>query len=63
MKFKPVVLFLIFTAFVSVSCTPGALLTTGATAPHFELFDTNGKTVSLSDFSGRPVMLNFWGTG
>ncbi len=49
-------------ALILASCTPGAVLTTGSTAPVFELFDVNGKTVSLSDYTGRPVMLNFWGT-
>lgn len=31
-------------------------------APHFELKDLNGKTVRLSDFSGKVVVLDFWAT-
>jgi thiol-disulfide isomerase/thioredoxin len=31
-------------------------------APHFELKDLSGKTVSLASFRGRPVMLDFWAT-
>lgn len=29
-------------------------------APDFTVQDTNGKNVSLSDFKGKPVVLNFW---
>ncbi|MGL6186851.1 MAG: TlpA disulfide reductase family protein [Clostridium chrysemydis] len=29
-------------------------------AKDFELKDTNGKTVSLEDFKGKNIMLNFW---
>ncbi|KZE12779.1 TlpA disulfide reductase family protein [Priestia aryabhattai] len=32
------------------------------TAPPFTLSDTNGKTVQLSDFKGKKVILNFWAT-
>ena len=31
-------------------------------APDFELLDTNGKTHRLSDYRGRPVIINFWTT-
>ncbi|MDE1975847.1 MAG: TlpA family protein disulfide reductase [Elusimicrobia bacterium] len=33
-----------------------------AAAPAFELADTAGQTVSLSQFKGRPVLVNFWAT-
>lgn len=29
-------------------------------APDFTVQDTNGMNVSLSDFKGKPVVLNFW---
>lgn len=32
----------------------------GTDAPRFTLRDRNGKMVSLSDFSGKPVVLSFW---
>jgi peroxiredoxin len=32
----------------------------GAMAPDFELRSMAGESVSLSDFRGQPVMLNFW---
>jgi thiol-disulfide isomerase/thioredoxin len=35
---------------------------TGKPAPEFTLVDLNGKKVSLKDFKGKPVMLNFWAT-
>jgi cytochrome c biogenesis protein CcmG, thiol:disulfide interchange protein DsbE len=32
----------------------------GDTAPDFSLKTFGGKTVSLSDYAGKPVVLNFW---
>ncbi len=34
----------------------------GKTAPAFTLVSTDGKRVSLSDFKGHPVVVNFWAT-
>ena len=34
----------------------------GKLAPDFELSSLDGKVVSLSDFRGKPVFLNFWAT-
>jgi thiol-disulfide isomerase/thioredoxin len=34
----------------------------GKQAPDFTLVDLNGKKVSLSDYKGRPVLVNFWAT-
>jgi peroxiredoxin len=34
----------------------------GKPAPSFTLQDLNGKTVSLSDFKGKVVVLDFWAT-
>jgi thiol-disulfide isomerase/thioredoxin len=31
-------------------------------APAFSLLDLNGKKVSLKDFKGHPLLVNFWGT-
>ena len=34
--------------------------TVGETAPDFELQTLDGKTVRLSDYAGKPVVVNFW---
>jgi thiol-disulfide isomerase/thioredoxin len=34
----------------------------GKAAPGFMLTDLDGKKVSLSDYKGRPVLVNFWAT-
>jgi peroxiredoxin len=34
----------------------------GAIPPEFSLFNLNGEEVSLSNFSGQPVVINFWAT-
>ena len=34
----------------------------GHPAPDFELAGVDGKTIRLSDFKGRPVIVNFWAT-
>ena len=34
----------------------------GKMAPGFTLVDTDGRKVSLSDYKGRPVLINFWAT-
>lgn len=35
-------------------------LETGTTAPAFTLPDIDGEQVTLSDFEGQIVLLNFW---
>ena len=35
------------------------LITPGELAPDFELQDTEGKTVHLSEYRGKPVVLSF----
>lgn len=35
---------------------------TGAPAPEFELKSLDGRTVRLSDYRGKAVLLNFWAT-
>lgn len=41
---------------------PADRLTTGDAAYDFSLVDLDGNVVSLADFHGRPVILNFWAT-
>ena len=35
----------------------------GKKAPDFTLQDLDGQSVSLSDFEGKPVLINFWNSG
>ena len=37
-------------------------LNEGKRAPDFELVDLNGRSVKLSEYNGKPVLLNFWAT-
>jgi peroxiredoxin len=39
-----------------------AVLTVGSAAPDFELWDLDGLAVSLSDYHGGVVLINFWAT-
>lgn len=41
---------------------PEAAPTQGSPAPDFTLVTPDGETVSLSDYRGQPVVLNFWAT-
>ena len=38
------------------------IMTPGAPAPNFSLPDRSGRTFSLSDFRGRPLLVDFWAT-
>ncbi|MFA5085323.1 MAG: TlpA disulfide reductase family protein [Candidatus Omnitrophota bacterium] len=42
------------------ACSKGNAVEIGANAPDFSLSDTNGKTVSLSEFKGKVVILDFF---
>jgi peroxiredoxin len=39
--------------------TPSQMLPLGTAAPDFSLPDTDGNTVSLTDFSGKPLLVTF----
>jgi len=45
---------------VAIMATNCASTKPGETAQDFELQNLEGQTVSLSDYRGSPVMLNFW---
>jgi peroxiredoxin len=38
----------------------GGTVSAGSVAPDFTLESLDGDTVSLSDYAGRPVLINFW---
>lgn len=44
------------------AAAPAGGIPAGAPAPDFTLVTATGEAVRLSDFRGRPVVLNFWAT-
>ncbi len=42
---------------------PGEGLAVGATAPAFSLPDADGNTVSLSNYAGQIIVIQFYSTG
>ena len=45
-----------------VACGDGIVARAPRPAPPFELEDLQGKTVRLSEFAGRTVVIDFWAT-
>ncbi len=55
--------FLLMNAPLSNAMSPQTLAATdGKKAPDFTLTTTDGKTLKLSDFKGKGVIVNFWAT-
>jgi len=48
--------FLLAFEILAMALTPSTMLPLGTSAPEFYLPDTNGKTVSLADFTGAPAL-------
>ena len=48
--------------FMVANCTQPQEVRIGDSAPDFRLPNLEGKTLSLSDFRGEPILLNFWTT-
>ncbi len=57
---KTLVVFAVATALL-LGCT-NSKVGSSAAASDFKLQDLNGKTVRLSDFRGKPVLVDFWAT-
>jgi hypothetical protein len=55
-------LVLVFLAPSMRAAEEGWAVAIGDPAPQFALPDVEGRLHQLSDFSGRPVVLVFWGT-
>ena len=53
----------VLAAFVIGGCAKEQSWKTGIPAPEISVLDMNEKTVKLSDFRGKPVVLRFWATG
>ena len=58
---KRSLLTLVFTA-VLVTFSYASVWGQEIKAPEFELRDVNGRTVRLSDYQGKVVLINFWAT-
>ena len=52
---------ILFAALV-IGCARASVLGQESTAPQFKLKDLNGRTVRLSDYRGKVVLINFWAT-
>lgn len=57
-------LFIMLIVFCGTACAGQTLapLQPGVPAPDFALQDTDGKIHRLSDYRGKPVIINFWAT-
>jgi len=66
MKLVPKVMLLIMltSAILITGCSGEAVEAPeiGKLAPSFQLTDIDGQSVSLSDFQGQPLLVNFWAT-
>lgn len=49
-------------ALITASCSTPSCPEIGSKAPNFTLKNVDGESVSLSDFEGRPIIINFWST-
>jgi peroxiredoxin len=63
-KFRLSLALLVSAAFIAAAPAPtsAASQSNPALAPDFELTDLTGKMVSLSDYKGKVLFLNFWAT-
>jgi peroxiredoxin len=61
-RILPVFLILFFTLSARESVCLETAPQIGKLAPVFELTDVNGKKVSLADFKGKVILINFWAT-
>jgi len=60
---KVMLLLILASGILATGCsTPVEAPEIGKAAPSFQLIDIAGNSVSLSDFQGEPVLLNFWAT-
>ena len=49
-------------AAMMIAFSPAGVLGQERVAPQFTLKDLNGRTVRLSDYQGKVVLINFWAT-
>ena len=58
--YKVILLTILASGILVTGCAEA--LEIGKAAPSFQLTDIDGQSVSLSDFQGKPVLINFWAT-
>jgi len=58
----PLLVLLFFTIFVREASCLDTAPQIGKLAPSFELADVNGNKVSLSEYKGKVILINFWAT-
>ncbi len=59
---KLILLSILALALLVAGCSPTQGLKVGNPAPNFQLHNLDGEPVSLSDFRGESVLINFWAT-
>ncbi len=61
---KGTLLVILALALLATGCSPNPTQGTKvhSLAPDFQLYNLDGNRVSLSDFRGKPVLINFWAT-
>ena len=60
---KVILLLTLASGLIMAGCSSDTpVATVGKLAPDFQLQNLDGQSVSLSDFIGKPVLINFWAT-
>jgi thiol-disulfide isomerase/thioredoxin len=59
---KRIILLFVFVAALAMGCTDTGAPPDASTPFDFSLQDLNGKTVKLSDYKGKVVLIEFWAT-
>ena len=49
-------------AAIAIAVAPAKVVRQEASPPPFELKDVNGRSVRLSDYRGKVILINFWAT-
>lgn len=57
-----IALLIILTSVLLINGCAEKLARVGELAPDFQLKDLDGQAVALSEFRGKPLLLNFWAT-
>ena len=64
-RLKVILVMMLTSGLLITGCATGSepsIAAVGKAAPDFELQNLDGQSISLSDFKGKPVVINFWET-